>query len=134
MQLIYVLCPEEMLVFVIFCSRILFSKDSCHTNRFIDLQRGSVDWFLLAFTDSNFRTERFYPSVHLVWIWHKWEVVFWGSYVKITSKDKFTSCIHGNVFFSFFFSFFSFFFWNLWMKNNIWLITIMLMTITATTI
>ena len=35
----------KMLAFVIFCSRILFSKDSCHTNQLTDLNAGQLIGF-----------------------------------------------------------------------------------------
>ena len=66
--------------------REFFSVDSRHTNQFIDLQCGSFDWFLLVFPDSSFQTERFYPSEHMVWIGHRWEVQM-TSYTSLLSFE-----------------------------------------------
>ena len=130
-----------MLAFVIFCLRTPFSKDSPHTNQFIDLQCGSVDRFLRVLTNITFRTERFYPSGHMVWIEHKWEVQLTSymsllsseglklrSRLKISSRPAYT----GMSFFFFFF--FLNFAWRTILNGwaNIWLITIVLIIITTT--
>ena len=114
------LCLGEMPAFVIFCSRIHFSKDSCYTNQFIDLQWGLVDWFPRVFTDSNFSTERFYP---MVWIGDEWEVQMTSnksllspeglklrSHLKISSRPAYTG------------TFLLLLLLKLWMKNHgIWI-------------
>ena len=96
---------------LLFSVQQFFSVDPRHKSQFIGLQCGSVDWFLLVFTVSNFGTERFYSSGHMVSIGHRWEVQM-TSYAPLLSSEglKLRSRLKMNLTFRINKASFSFFF------------------------
>ena len=91
------LCPllEGILVFVIFCSRIILSKELLNSS--LICNRSQLIGFHMippVFIENNVRTEWFYPRGYIVWIGHKWE----GQMMSKAFQWS-MSCIHVGVYF-----------------------------------